>query len=173
MADKESKLNVGILLLLVLLALAFRKKEVAAAPPAPGIPPTLTAPQVKIVGIGWEGSPQTTSITKNPGELFTAVIDIENTGGVGDVSFKLGIGSKGITFDELSNAGSPWSRTLSCPSGTSKVYMSNLLLLSTARRQSAPYDAYVLVQGKTFYSYDCFTIPLGVAAVSVLSLSWL
>lgn len=177
----EKKIGIGILLLLALLLLAWRKKQVVAAPevvaPPQVVPlPIPGKPKIRVLGLGWEGSPQTATITKQPGDYFTAVIDIDNLGAPGELLFKLGIGNRDIVgaFDELAGSGSPWSRALTCPPGRSKVYMRNLLLLSTARRQATPYDAYVLVQGRAFHSTDCFTIPLAAApAIQVFGLAWL
>jgi hypothetical protein len=138
----------------------------------PGEPiPDGGEPAVKVIGIGFEGSPQTPTITKFQGDDFTAFIDIENEGGAGILPFELGIGSHTIWHDDFGN--SPWTASFNCPTGKSKLKMDCSLSKDFPAQPDNPFDAWVIVQGKHYDFHDCFTVRGLAAAITVLSISWL
>ena len=163
---KEVAVGAGALILLLLVAFAFAKKKKDEEPP-----PSDGEPAVKVIGIGFEGSPQTPTITKFQGDDFTAFIDIENEGGAGILPFELGIGSHTIWHDDFGN--SPWTASFNCPTGKSKLKMDCSLSKDFPAQPDNPFDAWVIVQGKHYDFHDCFTVRGLAAAITVLSISWL
>ena len=161
---KEVAAGAGVLLLLILLAFALAKKKEEE--------PIKGQPIITVEKLGFEGSPQTAKITKKQGESFTAVVGINNTGGTGSVPFELGIGDYAF-FIRNDKGNSPWIATLFCPQGSSTVRITGRLSSDFPARPDKPYDAWVIAQGKTYDSPDCFTVVTVAAAISILSLAWL
>ena len=164
---EEVAIGAGGLILLVLLVFALAKKK-DEVPSGQGE----GKPIITVKSIGFEGSPQTATITKAQGQSFSAIIAIENTGGAGDILFELGIGDYAF-FIHNDKGNSPWRATLHCIKGSSTVRITGTLSSTFPARPASPYDAWVTVQGKTFDFPDCFTVTLGAPIVNVLSLSWL
>jgi hypothetical protein len=164
---KEVAVGAGALILLLLIAFAFAKKKKDEEPP-----PGEGEPEVKVIGIGWEGSPQTPTITKFQGESFSALIDIENNGGAGSVSFELGIGYKTL-FIHNDKGNSPWTASFNCPIGKAKLKMTASLSTTFPAAPDNPYDAWVKVQGKYYEFPTCFTVKGLAPEITVLSISWL
>ncbi|MBA7583798.1 hypothetical protein ES708_25748 [subsurface metagenome] len=129
------------------------------------------APEVKVIGLGFEGSPQAPTITKFQGDDFTAFIAIENEGGAGILPFELGIGSHTIWHDDFGN--SPWTASFDCPPGKSTLKMTCTLSKDFPAQPDNPFDAWVIVHGKHYDFHDCFTVRGLAAAITVLSISWL
>ncbi|GAI79259.1 unnamed protein product [marine sediment metagenome] len=163
---KEVAVGAGALILLLLIAFAFAKKKKDEEPP-----PDEGEPAVKVIGLGFEGSPQTAKITKFQGDDFTAFIAIENKGGAGILPFELGIGSHTVWHDDFGN--SPWTASFNCPTGKSTLKMTCKLSDDFPAQPDNPFDAWVIVQGETYDFHDCFTV-LGLAPeITVLGISWL
>lgn len=187
---KEVAVGAGVLILLLLVAFAFAKKKEYECPYCdatfktkaeldahieaehPGEPiPDGGEAKIEVIGIGFEGSPQTPTITKMQGDEFSALIDIENSGGEASVPFELGIGSHTIWHDDFGN--SPWTATFTCPRGKSKLKMTCQLSADFPAQPDNPFDAWVIVQGKTYNFHDCFTVIPISPLIQVLSISWL
>jgi len=164
-------------LLLILLGVWLWQKDKAEAAPAPTEVPPEGPPEIKVIRVGWEGSPQTATITKYPGDSFSALIDVENTGGAGSVTFDLHIGQLWRGYDDIGEAGSPWFRTVTVARGRSTVRMDMKLNPANAWNGEGTWqDAWLRVNGSLVWKKaDCFRIMRKVTApaVEVLGLSWL
>ena len=159
---REVGAGLGVLVVIgLVLWLLSRKKEEGK-------------PEVKVVELGWEGSPQAATITKLPGDSFTGVVTVDNTGGAGNITFQLHIG-RYWRRDDIGEAGSPWTFTRLVPKGRSTIRASGRLNPANKWNGDGSWQDAWLTGDLSYHKVNCFRInAVGVKPrVEVLTLSWL
>ena len=181
MAGRKEAIGIGTVAVVgFLLWLIFRERPAEAAPPPEPLPPVEPVPpggepRIRVVDLGFEGSPQTPRITKNPGDSFAAVITVQNDGGAGNVEFRLVIGNDvaGV-MDEHGR----WQRTVNVPVGRSEVKIPGRLARDFP---AGTWDAEILIRippgtgrwRSVLKRLNVFTVRAIQPRVRVLELAWL
>ena len=166
---KEAGAGLGVLVVIGLVMwLLSRKKEEGQGAPEQG------KPEVKVVEFGWEGSPQAATITKLPGDSFTGVVTVDNTGGAGNITFQLHIG-RYWRRDDIGQAGSPWTFTRLVPKGRSTIRASARLNPANKWNGDGSWQDAWLTGDLVYHKVNCFRINAVAVKprVEVLTLSWL
>ena len=138
-------------------------------------------PKVKVEGLSFKNSPQVEVITKKQGQSFTPYLDLNNTGGAGDIYIKSRFGwDRWYGFDEEGSM-PILDQKLSVVAGRKTYALATKTLRSDAK--ISVYDIYVglsLRVGATDMDMKKFagefTVIAAVAptpAVTSLGISWL